>query len=101
MLDKASLGERYACFTCGTKFYDLNRPIPTCPECETDQREAPVRDVKSLLSKGRTRRVKIVEEALPLVEEEEEEEANSEDERGLDVLDADNSTSQDEEDDLD
>jgi uncharacterized protein (TIGR02300 family) len=52
MLDKARLGTRYVCFSCGTKFYDLNRPAPTCPECGKDQREAPVRDIKSLLSKG-------------------------------------------------
>lgn len=52
MLDKARLGTRYVCFSCGTKFYDLNKPTPTCPECGKDQREAPVRDIKSLLSKG-------------------------------------------------
>jgi hypothetical protein len=52
MLDKARLGTRYVCFSCGTKFYDLHKPTPTCPECGKDQREAPVRDIKSLLSKG-------------------------------------------------
>ncbi|MBN2798755.1 MAG: FYDLN acid domain-containing protein [Deltaproteobacteria bacterium] len=46
------LGTRYTCFTCGTKFYDLNRPEPLCPECGTDQREAPVRDIRALLSGG-------------------------------------------------
>jgi len=52
MLDKARLGTRYVCFSCGTKFYDLNKATPTCPQCGKDQREAPVRDIKSLLSKG-------------------------------------------------
>jgi hypothetical protein len=52
MLDKARLGSRYVCYACGTKFYDLGKPLPTCPECNADQREAPVRDIKSLLSKG-------------------------------------------------
>lgn len=52
MMDKAKLGTRYTCFSCTTKFYDLNRPLPTCPECGTDQGEAPVRDIKSLLSGG-------------------------------------------------
>lgn len=56
MLDKASLGTRYVCYVCGTKFYDLLRPNPTCPDCSADQREAPVRDIKSLLSKGGGRR---------------------------------------------
>lgn len=50
--DKAALGTRYTCFQCGTKFYDLNRPEPTCPDCGADQREAPVRDIKSLLQGG-------------------------------------------------
>jgi hypothetical protein len=52
MLDKARLGSRYVCYACGTKFYDLGKLLPTCPECNADQREAPVRDIKSLLSKG-------------------------------------------------
>jgi hypothetical protein len=52
MLDKARLGTRYVCYACGTKFYDLGKPVPNCPECNADQREAPVRDIKSLLSKG-------------------------------------------------
>jgi hypothetical protein len=52
MLDKARLGARYVCYVCGTKFYDMNRPLPTCPDCNANQREAPVRDIKSLLSKG-------------------------------------------------
>lgn len=52
MLDKAKLGTRYTCFKCGTKFYDLNRPVPSCPECSADQREAPARDIRALLGKG-------------------------------------------------
>lgn len=56
MLDKARYGTRHVCFQCGTKFYDLNRPTPTCPECSADQREAPVRDVKQLLSSKGSRK---------------------------------------------
>lgn len=52
-LDKTKLGTRYTCFSCGTKFYDLNRPLPTCPECDADQNEAPVQDLKALLSRSR------------------------------------------------
>ena len=55
MIDKAKLGTRYVCFQCGTKFYDLARPAPLCPECNADPREAPARDIRALLSKsGRT-----------------------------------------------
>ncbi|TNE84368.1 MAG: TIGR02300 family protein [Deltaproteobacteria bacterium] len=54
MLDKAKLGTRYVCFECECKFYDLNREVPTCPDCGADQREAPAEDIRSLLS-GRGR----------------------------------------------
>ena len=67
MLDKAQLGNRYTCFQCGTKFYDLKRPEPTCPECGADQNDAPVQDIKALLSKGGGRKRK-----QPVEEEEEE-----------------------------
>ena len=36
------LGTKYTCFKCGTKFYDLKKPVPACPKCGADQREAPV-----------------------------------------------------------
>lgn len=65
MLDKTRLGTRYTCYECGTKFYDLNRSAPICPECGADQTNAPVQDVKALLSKGggKTRRKIEAEEA--------------------------------------
>src|SRR5258708_28832077 len=34
------LGTKYVCFKCGTKFYDLKKPVPACPKCGADQREA-------------------------------------------------------------
>ncbi len=35
------LGTKYVCFKCGTKFYDLKKPVPACPKCGADQRDAP------------------------------------------------------------
>jgi len=55
MLDKSNLGNRFSCFECGTKFYDLNRPAALCPECDADQANAPIRDIKSILAGGRNR----------------------------------------------
>ena len=66
MLDKATLGNRYVCFECGCKFYDLNKPEPLCPDCNANQHDAPAEDIRSLLS-GRGR-------PIPRPEEEEEEE---------------------------
>ena len=74
MLDKAKLGSRYTCFKCGTKFYDLNRPVPSCPDCTADQREAPPRDIRSLLgSRGPVRKYADEEEEAEPVEAEGEE----------------------------
>jgi uncharacterized protein (TIGR02300 family) len=36
------LGTKYICYKCGTKFYDLKKPVPACPKCGADQRGAPV-----------------------------------------------------------
>jgi uncharacterized protein (TIGR02300 family) len=36
------LGTKHTCFKCGTKFYDLRKPVPVCPKCGADQRESPV-----------------------------------------------------------
>lgn len=36
------LGTKYNCFKCGTKFYDLKKPVPSCPKCGADQRDMPV-----------------------------------------------------------
>lgn len=38
---KPGLGLKWSCFSCGAKFYDLNKPEPVCPKCGTDQSERP------------------------------------------------------------
>jgi uncharacterized protein (TIGR02300 family) len=35
------LGNKFLCFKCGTKFYDLRKPEPLCPKCGANQRESP------------------------------------------------------------
>ncbi len=35
------LGHKHDCYKCGTKFYDLKKPVPICPKCGADQREKP------------------------------------------------------------
>ena len=81
MLDKVKLGTRYTCHKCATKFYDLSRPEPTCPECGADQREAPTRDIRNLLnSKGPVKRIK---------DDDDEAEAPAEEDDDLGILDDD------------
>ena len=57
------LGKKYTCYSCHTKFYDLGKPVPLCPKCGADQRDA---EEAPLYTPTRGRRV--VEE--PVEEEE-------------------------------
>ena len=73
------LGTKYVCFKCGTKFYDLKKPAPTCPKCGADQREAPVAKPASTRA-SRAAAPKEVEEPEAAVPEEEAEEAEEKEE---------------------
>ena len=44
MQDKSKLGTRFTCYQCGVKFYDLNKPEPSCPGCGANQLEDPTPD---------------------------------------------------------
>ena len=41
IVHKPSLGEKWECFSCGAKFYDLNKEDVICPKCEADQSDRP------------------------------------------------------------
>lgn len=32
------LGNKYECYNCGVKFYDLGKTNPICPQCGADQK---------------------------------------------------------------
>jgi uncharacterized protein (TIGR02300 family) len=34
------LGKKYACYNCGTKFYNLGKPEAICPKCGANQKNA-------------------------------------------------------------
>ena len=60
------LGKKYTCYSCHTKFYDLGKPVPLCPKCGADQRDA--EEAPAVTShRGRAARAAVVEE--PVVEE--------------------------------
>ena len=71
------LGSKYVCYKCGTKFYDLKKPVPTCPKCGADQREAPV--AKPAGRGARAAPAKEPEVEAPAAEDEEAEEAEEDD----------------------
>ncbi len=37
----SKFGTKYTCWSCGAKFYDLNKPEPKCPKCGEDPKDAP------------------------------------------------------------
>jgi hypothetical protein len=72
-MTKKKLGNKYVCYQCGCKFYDLSRPKPICPKCGADQSGAPARDPSSApkaaisavtVSRGRGRRRREEEDSL-------------------------------------
>lgn len=70
------LGNKYVCFKCSTKFYDMKKPDPLCPKCGADQRESPALKPASEGRRGRLSSIpKVIEPIEP-----EEPAAESEDE---------------------
>jgi uncharacterized protein (TIGR02300 family) len=54
------LGKKYTCYSCHTKFYDLGKPVPLCPKCGSDQRDA---EETPVVTTSRSRRA-VVEEPI-------------------------------------
>jgi uncharacterized protein (TIGR02300 family) len=50
---KEKLGQKWTCFSCGARFYDLNKPAPLCPRCNADQRQSPAAKAPATTAKGR------------------------------------------------
>lgn len=87
MQDKSKLGTRYQCFSCGLKFYDLNRPEPLCPKCGSDQRENPNPDPREAILarfKGKGTAAKGLRPVEPFEDEEEADEEVEIDEEDID-----------------
>jgi hypothetical protein len=37
----SKFGKKFTCWSCATKFYDLNKPNPTCPKCSKSPEDDP------------------------------------------------------------
>jgi uncharacterized protein (TIGR02300 family) len=35
-----NLGNKYECYNCGTRFYDLGKSEPVCPKCGANQKDS-------------------------------------------------------------
>ena len=68
------LGQKFICFKCNTKFYDLKKPEPVCPKCGADQRESPA-NRPAEKTRGRLAAVpRVIEPIVPAEEPAEAEE---------------------------
>jgi uncharacterized protein (TIGR02300 family) len=80
------LGTKYICYKCGTKFYDLKKPVPACPKCGADQREAPVAKPQTARQQRAAAAAKEAAEEpeVPAAEEEADDEEDDEKEEKAD-----------------
>lgn len=62
------LGYKWGCFSCGAKFYDLDKPEPICPKCSADQRDRPLNSPASAPTPPKKAPLR----AMPLLEDDEE-----------------------------
>jgi len=85
------LGNKFTCFKCSTKFYDMKKPDPLCPKCGSDQRESPALKPQPEGRRGRLAAVpKVVapepEEEPAAAEEEDEIEAIADEDEATEVV---------------
>jgi len=69
---KAKLGERWTCFSCASKFYDLHKPDPLCPKCGANQRESPLFKQKSIKKKAAPKKAPAPRKVAPEPAEDED-----------------------------
>ncbi|MBI4667308.1 MAG: FYDLN acid domain-containing protein [Nitrospinae bacterium] len=77
-------GDKFTCYSCGTKFYTMKKPEPLCPKCGADQRKAPKKpSAKSAPKPLVPDEFEGEEEEAPLLDEDVESFGFDEDEEGF------------------
>jgi predicted nucleic acid-binding Zn-ribbon protein len=71
------LGAKHLCFSCGLKFYDLNRPEPVCPRCGANQREKPKNPPREAASPPPPPKQPRGRDITPLLADDDDESVNS------------------------
>jgi uncharacterized protein (TIGR02300 family) len=72
-MPEIKLGNKYDCYSCGTKFYDLGKAEPICPKCGANQKDASHGESASASPSKRKRKVDIpkvvdIDEAEPIAD---------------------------------
>jgi uncharacterized protein (TIGR02300 family) len=63
------LGNKYECYSCGAKFYDLGKPQPICPKCGANQKDARKQEAANEAAAAAKRRRRDEVVRVPEVEE--------------------------------
>lgn len=69
MVDLSKFGKKHECGSCGTKFYDLNKPKPVCPKCGAAPSKAKPKTKKAVLEEE----IKLAPELPEAIEGEDQE----------------------------
>ena len=78
-------GERFQCYKCGCKFYDMGKKESICPRCGIDQAEAPSPEEKLFATRMKEEDDVFVKETLTeTVAEQSDDDAEDSDE--LDIV---------------
>lgn len=69
-MPEIKLGNKYDCYSCGTKFYDLGKAEPVCPKCGANQKDASTGESALAGQSSRRKRKAEVAKAVDIDEEE-------------------------------
>ena len=69
-MPELNLGNKFECFSCGTRFYDLGKSEALCPKCGANQKDSNRAETPAVSSAARRKRK--AEVIKPPVEVEEE-----------------------------
>lgn len=65
-MPEIKLGNKFDCYSCGTKFYDLGKSEPICPKCGANQKDANQGDNAQASQASRRKRKTDVPKAVDL-----------------------------------
>lgn len=98
-MPEMKLGNKFDCYSCGTKFYDLGKPEPICPKCGANQKDASTGEAAQVgQSSRRKRKAEVVPKAVDIDDVEPIEEIADDEMVGPDLEDDDIGGEEEEED---
>lgn len=64
-----NLGNKFECYNCGTRFYDLGKPESICPKCGANQKDSDRADSSATTTAAKRRRKVDVPKPVEVEEE--------------------------------